>query len=131
MDLPNNYTQVPTVNTTSSSMFNFNFKTIFLFIILICGCCLLSIGYQFDLDKFTNSNVGYSACLILVLFLFYVFYEFFKSDTCEDLKKSGWDRLKSSATRGTNYMSEQFSNGTNAFTNQMYPINQTQPQANF
>jgi len=43
----NNNLEIP----SKSSSFNFNFKTIFLFVILICACCLLSIGYNFQINK--------------------------------------------------------------------------------
>ncbi len=101
------------------SSFNFNFKTIFLFVILICACCLLSIGYNFQINKLFESGTSMFACSILVLFLFYVFYEFFKSDTCEDLNKSGWDRLKSSAGRGSSYFGQQINKGTTSMGNTM------------
>ena len=87
--------------------YNLNFKTVFLVVILICACCLLSIGYNFDISKLFESGTSMVACGVLVAFLFYVLYEFFKSDTCEDLKQSGWNRLKSSANIGTNYLGEQ------------------------
>jgi len=99
-------------SSSSLSSFNFNFKTVFLFVILICACCLLSIGNNFEINKlFDMGNISFWACLTLTLFLFYVLYEFFKSDTCEDLNKSGWDRLTSSANRGRGWIGQQ---GTNA-----------------
>lgn len=105
--------------TTKSSIYNFNFKTIFLFVILLCACCLLSIGYNFQINKLFEPGISMFACCILVLFLFYVFYEFFKSDTCEDLNKSGWDRLKSSASRGSSYLGQQVNTGSMALGNAM------------
>ncbi len=119
------------VTSPKSSSFNFNFKTIFLFVILICACCLLSIGYNFQINKLFESGTSMVACGILVLFLFYVFYEFFKSDTCEDLNKSGWDRLKSSAGRGSSYFGQQINRGTLAMGNAFNKYGQrTQPPMN-
>jgi hypothetical protein len=97
----------------SSSGLNLNFKTIFLFVILICACCLLSIGNNFEINKvFDLGGLSFWACLTLTLFLFYVLYEFFKSDTCEDLGKSGWDRLNSSMGRGRSWVGQQGTNAT-------------------
>jgi hypothetical protein len=96
------------MDNTGSSGFNFNFKTIFLFVILMCACCLFSIGNKFEINKvFDLGGLSFWGCLTLTLFLFYVLYEFFKSDTCEDLKKSGWDRLGSAMDRGRNWTGEQ------------------------
>jgi hypothetical protein len=117
----------------SSSSYNLNFKTIFLFVILLCACCMLSIGYNFEINNLFNfESMSFWASLMLILFLFYVLYEFFKSDTCEDLDKSGWDRLKSSASRGRSYMGEQGTIGVMAMGNAMNTASQriTNPYAN-
>jgi tellurite resistance protein TehA-like permease len=89
---------------------NFNFKTIFLVLMLISACCLLSSGYNFDFKKLFESGTSMSACAVLTLFTFYVLYEFFKSDTCEDLNKSGYDRLKTSMNRGMNFFGQRGNN---------------------
>jgi hypothetical protein len=107
--------------STTTPAYNLNFKTIFLFVILISACCLLSIGFNFEINNIFNSRTSMSACCILVLFIFYVLYEFFKKDTCEDLSKSGWDRLKSSASRGTNYLGQSGTNGIMALGNSIIP----------
>ncbi len=107
------------------SSYNINYKTIFLFVILICACCLLSIGYNFQIDYLYESGTSMVACCLLVLFLFYIFYEFFKSDTCDDLNKTGWERLKSSAGRGTTYFGQQLNRGASAFGN---AVNNYMPQ---
>ena len=99
------------INTSQTTSYNFNFKTIFLFIILIIACCLLCIGYNFDINNLFSSEISMVACCILTLFLFYVFYEFFKSDTCEDLSKTGWQRLKSSTGRGMDFFERQATRG--------------------
>ena len=93
----------------NSLPYNINFKTVFLFIILIIACCLLSIGYDFKIDL--NSGISVTASIILILFLFYVLYEFFKSDTCEDLNKTGVERLLSSAKKGFDYTGKQGTKG--------------------
>jgi len=128
MDKLSDYTET----LPKQSSFNFNFKTIFLFVILICACCLLSIGFNFQINKLFEPGVSMFACCILVLFLFYVFYEFFKSDTCEDLNKSGWERLKSSAGRGSSYLGQQVNRGTLAMGNTMNNYSQkiTSPTLN-
>jgi hypothetical protein len=99
---------------------NFNFKTIFLVLMLISACCLLSSGYNFDFKKLFESGTSMSACVVLTLFTFYVLYEFFKSDTCEDLNKSGFDRLKTSMNRGMNYFGQM--RGNNMGMKQMAPM---------
>ena len=128
MDSSNDFTQP----LSKQSSYNFNFKTIFLFVILICACCLLSIGYNFEINKLFQSGTSMFACCILILFLFYVFYEFFKSDTCEDLNKSGWNKLKSSADRGTGYFGQQTNRGMMAMGNAMNSASQriTNPTLN-
>ena len=112
-------------NQSSSSLgFNFNFKTIFLFVILICACCLLSIGNKFEINKvFDMGDLSFWACLTLTLFLFYVLYEFFKSDTCEDLNKSGWDRLGSAVGRGRGWVGQQGTNAATYMGNRMTSMN--------
>lgn len=117
---------------SSSSPYNLNLKTGFLIVILICACCLLSMGYNFKIDKLFESGTSMFACCILIIFMFYVMYEFFKSDTCEDLNKSGWDRFKTSASRGRSYFGDQ---GTKAITSMGNNLNSasqriTNPTAN-
>ena len=113
---------------TSSSGFNFNFKTIFLFVILICACCLLSIGFKFEINKlFDMGGLSFWACLTLTLFLFYVLYEFFKSDTCDDLNKSGWNRLGSAVGRGRSWAGQQGTNAVAYMGNRMANMNPNHP----
>ena len=104
--------------------FNFTFKTIFLFLILICACCLLCIGNKFEINKvFDMGGLSFWGCLTLTLFLFYVLYEFFKSDTCEDLNKKGWDRLQSTVSRGRGWVGQQGTNATQYLGNRMASMN--------
>lgn len=115
----------------SSSSYNLNFKTIFLFVILLCACCMLSIGYNFEINNLFNlESISFWASLMLTLFLFYVLYEFFKSDTCEDLNKSGWDRLKSSVGRGRSYIGQQGTNAMLGIGNKMATFNPYQNSNN-
>lgn len=115
----------------SSSSYNLNFKTIFLFVILLCACCMLSIGYNFEINNLFNlESISFWASLMLTLFLFYVLYEFFKSDTCEDLNKSGWDRLKSSVGRGRSYIGQQGINAMLGIGNKMATFNPYQNSNN-
>lgn len=65
-----------------------------------------------------------SASCILVLFLFYVLYEFFKKDTCDGTPKSGWDALKSSASRGTNFLEQKGTSGIMSMGNIMNSTSQ-------
>ena len=113
------------------SGYNLNFKTIFLFVILICACCLLSIGYKFQINKLFESGISMVACGLLIAFLFYIFYEFFKNDTCEDLQKSGLDRLNLSANKGIRYFGQQANRGVmamnKAMNNTMSNYNQQNP----
>ena len=102
MDYSNEY-----LSSSPPKQSNFNFKTIFLILMLISACCLLSSGYNFDFRKLFESGTSMSACFVLTLFTFYILYEFFKSDTCEDLNKSGFDRLKTSMNRGMDYYGQQ------------------------
>lgn len=102
-----------------SSFYNLNFKTIFLVVILICACCLLSIGYNFNINNLFTSGISMVACCVLVLFLFYVFYEFFKGNDCEELNKNGLHRLASSASRGADYFGQQASRGMSAMNSAM------------
>ena len=119
-----NTTNLQSNQRTSSSGFNFNFKTIFLFLILICACCLLSIGFKFEINKvFDIGGLSFWACLTLTLFLFYVLYEFFKSDTCEDLGKSGLDRLGSAVGRGRGWVGQQGTNAAIYMGNRMAGMN--------
>lgn len=87
-------------NNVNESLINFNFKTFFLIIILICACCLLSFGYNFEINNFFNSSLSMFACFILLLFMFYVFYELFKKDSCDEINKRGSDRLLTAFNRG-------------------------------
>lgn len=90
-----------------ASQFNFNFKIFFLVLILISACCLLSIGYNFKITKlFDMGDVSFWASSTLIIFLFYVLYEFFKVDTCDDLNLSGTQRFGNALTRGVNYMQQ-------------------------
>lgn len=115
---------MPSTPSSNASSYNLNFKTIFLFVILICACCMLSFGYNFEINNLFNlESISFWASLMLTLFLFYVLYEFFKSDTCEDLNKSGWDRLKSSAGRGRSYMGQQGTNAMTAMGNRIATLN--------
>jgi hypothetical protein len=92
-----------------ASQFNFNFKILFLVLILISACCLLSIGYNFKITKlFDMGDISFWASLTLILFLFYVLYEFFKVDTCEDLALQGSQRFGNAINRGVNYMQQPF-----------------------
>lgn len=106
--------------TPSPSPYNFNFKTVFLILILICACCMFSIGYNWNINKlFDLQDMSFWVCILLTLFLFYVLYEFFKSDTCEDLSKSGWDRLGTSFSRGRSYMGQKGTQGLTSMGNAM------------
>lgn len=110
--------------SSGSSSFNLNFKTIFLFVILLCACCLLSIGNKFEINKvFDMGGLSFWACLTLTLFLFYVLYEFFKSDTCADLNKSGLDRLSSTVSRGRSWVGQQGTNAATYMGNRMASMN--------
>ena len=108
--------------SSKSSSYNFNVKTIFLFIILISACCLLSIGYNFDINNLSTHGISMVACVILVLFFFYIMYEFFKSDTCEDLKKTGTERMISAFGRGRNYIGQQGTEGMQSFGNALNAV---------
>lgn len=120
-----------TSNTSNSSSYNLNFKTMFLFVILICACCLLSIGFNFKINKlFDLEGISFWACLTLTMFLFYVLYEFFKSDTCDDLKKLGSERLVSAFGRGRNYIGQQGTNGLMRINNYMNPNQYSNPTQN-
>lgn len=100
--------------SSNQSSFNLNFKTFYLFVILMCACCLVSIGYNFQINNFLDSGISLSICFILMSFLIYTLYEVFKSDTCEELNKTGWERLKSSVNRGSTYLDQQYNNGSKA-----------------
>lgn len=114
-----------------TSSYNLNFKTIFLFVILICACCMLSFGYNFEINNLFNlESISFWAFIMLTLFLFYVLYEFFKSDTCEDLNKSGWDRLKYSLGRGRRYMGQLGTNAMLGIGNRMATFNPNQNSNN-
>lgn len=125
-----------TDNISSSSPYNLNFKTIFLFVILLCACCLLSIGYNFDINKlFDLESVSFWACLILTLFLFYVLYEFFKSDTCnlgQSQKFADFDKISSSFGRGRSFIGQKGTQGMMSMGNTMNRASQgiTSPTLN-
>ena len=114
-------------SSSSHSPYNFNIKTLFLFIILLCGCCLLSIGYNFEINKvFDFGSISFWACLILTMFLFYVLYEFFKSNDCDNSDKqqfSDFSKLSSSMGRGRSYMGQQGTNAMTAMGNRMARYN--------
>ena len=106
-------------NGQGESFMNFNFKTIFLILILICACCLLSFGYNFEINNLFNSGASLSACFILFCFMFYVFYELFKKESCDELNKKGSERLSSafgrglmSMGKGMNYTSQKITSPT-------------------
>ena|SRR3990167_6623913 len=105
-----------------SGSFNFNIKIIFLFIILITACCLFSIGYNFNIDELFTSKLASSVCFVLILFLFYVLYETFKIDTCEELNKPGIERFGKSMGN----MGSTLGNVSTSFGN-MYQPSQQQP----
>lgn len=113
--------------SSSSSLYNFNIKTLFLFIILLCGCCLLSIGYNFEINKvFDLGSISFWGCLILTMFLFYVLYEFFKSNDCDNSGKqqfADFSKLSSSMGRGRSYMGQQGTNAMRAMGNKMSRYN--------
>lgn len=110
--------------------FNLNFKTIFLFVILISACCLLSIGNKFEINKlFDLGGLSFWGCLILTLFLFYVLYEFFKLDTCNELNKTGWERLNTSMGRGKSWVGQQGTNAAMYMGNKMGRSNPSLTQA--
>jgi len=128
MNIPSVSLNMQSNQRTSLLGFNFNFKTIFLFVILICACCLLSIGNKFEINKvFDMGGLSFWACLTLTLFLFYVLYESFKSDTCEDLSKSGWNRLGSAVGRKRGGIGQQ---GNNAATYMGYSMASMNPNPN-
>lgn len=116
-----------------SSSYNLNFKTVFLFIILITACCLFSIGYDFQFNM--NSGISWTACIILTMFLFYVLYEFFKSNDCDSSGEQKFfdrDKLFSAMGRGRSYIGEQGTKGIMAMGNAMNAASQriTNPYAN-
>lgn len=125
--------QQPMNNESGESLMNFNFKTIFLILILICACCLLSFGYNFEINNLFDSTTSMIACSILFCFLFYVFYELFKKESCDELNKKGTERLISSFGRGftslgkgMNYATQKFNTAypqapRSAFTQQQVP----------
>lgn len=117
---------IPT-QSASSSPYNFNIKTLFLFIILLCGCCLLSIGYNFEINKvFDFGSISFWACLILTMFLFYVLYEFFKSTDCDNSGKqqfADFSKLSSAMGRGRSYMGQQGTNAMISMGNRMARYN--------
>lgn len=134
--ISNSTEMIPSVHSphTSLSSYNLNFKTVFLIILLILACCFLSAGYNFEINNLFNLNsLSFWACVILILFTFYVLYEFFKSDTCEDINKSGWDRLKTSANRGRSYVGQKGTNAMLSMGNTLSNASQriTSPTANF
>ena len=104
-------------NPTNSLGYNLNFKTIFLIVILICACCLLSIGYNFQLNNLFSSGTSLVACIILTLFLFYVLYEFFKDDTCENLTKDGFNKALASAGKASRFFGDQATRGISSLDN--------------
>lgn len=112
---------------SSSSPYNFNIKTLFLFIILLCGCCLLSIGYNFEINKvFDFGSISFWACLILTLFLFYVLYEFFKSTDCDNSGNqqfADFSKLSSAMDRGRSYAGQQGTNAMISMGNRMAQYN--------
>ena len=114
--------------------YNWNFKTMFLVIILICACCLVCIGFNFNLEEMINSSIVWCACSILVVFMIYIFYEYYKDDTCSERIKSGWDRAKTAVIRGR----DDFTNNARQFGNDImnfryqpnqYIPNSTQPNS--
>lgn len=109
--------------SASSTPYNFNIKTSFLFVILLCGCCLLSIGYNFEINKaFDLGSVSFWACLILTMFLFYVLYEFFKSDDCNDSGKqqfADFGKFSSAMGRGKSFAGQQGTNAMSSISNKM------------
>lgn len=126
-----------TENISQPSPYNLNIKTIFLFVILLCACCLLSIGYNFDINKlFDLGSVSFWACLILTMFLFYVLYEFFKSDTCDNSgqpqKFADFGKLSSSFGRGKSYFGQKGTQGMMSMGNAMNRASQgiTSPTLN-
>lgn len=114
-------------HSSSSSPYNFNIKTLFLFIILLCGCCLLSIGYNFEINKvFDLGSISFWACLVLTMFLFYVLYEFFRSDDCDNSGKqkfADFGKVSSAMGRGRNYMGQQGTNAMLGIGNQIASFN--------
>ena len=115
------------LQSSSSSPYNFNIKTLFLFIILLCGCCLLSIGYNFEINKvFDLGSISFWACLILTMFLFYVLYEFFKSNDCDNSSKqkfADFGKVSSAMGRGRNYIGQQGNDAMLGIGNQMARFN--------
>lgn len=109
--------------SANSTPYNFNIKTSFLFVILLCGCCLLSIGYNFEINKaFDLGSVSFWACLILTMFLFYVLYEFFKSDDCNDSGKqqfADFGKFSSAMGRGKSFAGQQGTNAMSSMSNKM------------
>ena len=70
--------------------------------------------------------------MMITLFMFYVLYEFFKSDTCEDLNKSGSDRFTSAFGRGRSFVGQKGTNMFNSMGNTLNSTSQriTSPTAN-
>jgi hypothetical protein len=86
----------------------FNFKIPILVLILISACCLLSIGYNFKLNKlFEPGDISIWACSTLMIFVGYIFYEMFKNDTCDDLNLPGPQRLGNAFTNAASYSGQQ------------------------
>lgn len=124
--------------STSPSLYNFNIKTSFLFVILLCGCCLLSIGYNFEINKvFDLGSISFWACLILTMFLFYVLYEFFKSDDCNSGNDSGkqqfvdFGKLSSAMGRGRSFAGQSGTNIRTSIGNKMQPYNMVPNPQNY
>ena len=55
-----------------------NFEIIYLITILLISSSLLCIAYNFDLNSISNSIIGVWAVFIMLTFIFYIAYIFYR-----------------------------------------------------
>jgi len=99
---------------TEKTNSGFNKITIMLLCFLFMACCLICIAYKFNMSSMISSGVFYSACLILICFIIYIFWNHFygagsgntEQMISEETKKLYSDRYLNAAKSASNMFSQ-------------------------